>query len=338
MNYSNPQKKAAIGIAAAWLFVVASPAHAQFNPFRPPSMQEGQAGSAPPQQATPSPAPTTSVPTTAPAATQTNTSPSGAASTKPGLTPVPAAAPSAPPAPVAAALQALETQNPFDPQRKLWPDRVPPPPPPPAPPAPAAISDQDLQLYGVVIVGNVKRATVKLGPRFTPQGQPQARAFMSLTEGQALGEFSIAEIQPTHIVLTAQGSRQQVYFSKKSDRGTASASASLPPPPVIQTATPVEPVVAPPGTAPTQNPGFAQNNGGNAAMPPAAFAPPVAADSSGNNAQGISGAAPTTLAPGVPAPAGSLAAAIAAAQARSANQGGTNTTPPANPFLARPAQ
>ena len=73
----------------------------------------------------------------------------------------PAAAPAAPAAPAPGpGLVSLEQKNVFDPDRKIWPDRVPPPPPPPPPPAPAPVTEQEVQLYGTVLVNGIKRATV----------------------------------------------------------------------------------------------------------------------------------------------------------------------------------
>lgn len=141
--------------------------------------------------------------------------------------------------------------NPFDAQRKAWPDRVPPVPPPPPPPPPAVVTDQDLQLYGVVIAGSVKMANVRLGPRFA-SAATEGRPFSTFREGQALGEFTLAQVHPTHVVLSAPGGQQSIYFTKKTDR----ASGPSAPAPVAQGQAPVQgatPVVqAPAGDPATQ--------------------------------------------------------------------------------------
>lgn len=150
-----------------------------------------------------------------------------------------AGAPAAAPAPLAAAAPPAfnaGAANPFDAQRKAWPDRIPPVPPPPPPPPPAVVTDQDLQLYGVVIVGSVKMANVRLGPRFA-SAAVEGRAFSSLREGQALGEFTLAQIHPTHVVLSAPGGQQSIYFTKKTDRASSPAPAAVP---VAQNQAPVQ--------------------------------------------------------------------------------------------------
>ena len=120
----------------------------------------------------------------------------------------------------------LEISNEFDRQRRLWPDRVPPAPPPPPPPPPTPLTEQDIQLYGVVIVGQIKRATVKFGPRFSSLNTT-GKQFTTISEGQAIGEYRLTGINPTHLVLTAPGGQQQLSFNKKTDR-TAGISQSAP--------------------------------------------------------------------------------------------------------------
>lgn len=163
-----------------------------------------------------------------------------AATTPPPSGTAPAAPP---PAPVH-----MGAANPFDTQRKAWPDRVPPVPPPPPPPPPAVVTDQDLQLYGVVIAGSVKMANVRLGPRFA-SAATEGRPFSSFREGQALGEFTLAQIHPTHVVLSAPGGQQSIYFTKKTDRASGPAA----PAPVAQGQPPVQgamPVVQAPAGDP----------------------------------------------------------------------------------------
>lgn len=152
--------------------------------------------------------------------------------------------------------------NPFDAQRKAWPDRVPPVPPPPPPPPPAVVTDQDLQLYGVVIAGSVKMANVRLGPRFA-SAATEGRPFSTFREGQALGEFTLAQVHPTHVVLSAPGGQQSIYFTKKTDRAAGPGA----PAPVAQSQAPVQgatPVVQAPAGDPT-----AQTTAAAAVAPPA---------------------------------------------------------------------
>ncbi|MDP4076474.1 hypothetical protein [Acidovorax sp. A1169] len=145
------------------------------------------------------------------------------------------AAPSPATAPPAATSIQAGGANPFDAQRKAWPDRVPPVPPPPPPPPPAVVTDQDLQLYGVVIAGSVKMANVRLGPRFA-SAATEGRPFSTFREGQALGEFTLAQVHPTHVVLSAPGGQQSIYFTKKTDRAAGTGA----PAPVAQGQSPVQ--------------------------------------------------------------------------------------------------
>lgn len=184
-----------------------------------------------------------------------------------------AAAPAAatpPPAPVY-----MGAANPFDAQRKAWPDRVPPVPPPPPPPPPAVVTDQDLQLYGVVIAGSVKMANVRLGPRFA-SAATEGRPFSTFREGQALGEFTLSQVHPTHVVLSAPGGQQSIYFTKKMDRAAGPAA----PAPVaqaqpVQGATPVAQV--PTGDAAAQAAAAAGTPSAGANVAQAAAPQPVAA-------------------------------------------------------------
>lgn len=154
--------------------------------------------------------------------------------------------------------------NPFDAQRKAWPDRVPPVPPPPPPPPPAVVTDQDLQLYGVVIAGSVKMANVRLGPRFA-SAATEGRPFSTFREGQSLGEFTLAQVHPTHVVLSAPGGQQSIYFTKKTDRAAGPGA----PAPVAQGQAPVQgatPVVQ----APAGDPAATQAAAAAVAPPPGA--------------------------------------------------------------------
>lgn len=215
-------------------------------------------------------------------------------------------------------LASLESSNIFDSERKMWPDKRPPVPPPPPPPAPPPVTDKDLQLYGVVIVGQTKRATIKVGSRFA-QLDTQGRGFVSISEGQALGDWVLAEIHPTHLVLGAPGGRQTVLFNKKTDRV---ATAGMQP----QQTTQATSVNEPPSSAsvgslvpsPVPDANVARGTASTSAVGATAV-PPVAPENTIKNAQ-----------------PGSLAAAISAAQAAAAaSPPSQNVPPPANfnPFL-----
>ena len=220
-------------------------------------------------------------------------------------------------------LSSLENSNVFDPQRKMWPDRSPPPRPPPPPPPPPLVTDKDLQLYGVVIVGQTKRATIKVGSRFA-QLDTQGRGFVSISEGQVLGEWTLAEIHPTHLVLGAPGGKQNVMFNKKTDRV---ATAGLQP--TQSTLTPSSNETssnAQSATSASQQPGEsnATRTAGAAALGGAPVAGAGSVPSAGSD-NTIKNAQP-----------GSLAAAISAAQAAAAAAPPSQNVPPPanfNPFL-----
>ena len=233
--------------------------------------------------------------------------------------PVPVPQPLTPPS----YLSALETTNQFDPQRKVWPDKVPPAPPPVPPPL---VTDQDLQLYGVVIVGQTKRATIKVGTRFSKL-DAGGRGFVSVSEGQALGEWVLSEIRPTHLLLTSPGGQQTVNFNKKTDR-VASATVQQ-----------SQAVAANEVTTNAQATPTPQIYDASAAR---AVAPPVPAVASAGTPGSVTASAAT---PGPNsadnalknAPPGSLAAAISAAQSAAMQNGlqpQANVTPPSifNPF------
>lgn len=221
----------------------------------------------------------------------------------------------------------LQITNLFDKERKVWPDRVPPPPPPAPPPAPAAVTDQDMQLYGVVIAGSVKRATVKVGKRFAGLA-PEGRPFASLQEGQSLGEFTLAQIHPTHIVLQAPGGQQPVYFTKKTDRGGAASAVAAAAPVQGASTTPGESPppangqVAAVANADTSLPAGASTHTAGAINTPPAVAPVTASNS----------ATPATPAEiNIP---NSLAAALAAARANATKGSGSSAFQ--NPFMQKP--
>lgn len=205
----------------------------------------------------------------------------------------------------------------------MWPDRSPPPSPPPPPPPPPLVTDKDLQLYGVVIVGQTKRATIKVGSRFA-QLDTQGRGFVSISEGQVLGEWTLAEIHPTHLVLGAPGGKQNVMFNKKTDR------------------------VATAGLQPTQSTLTPSSNETSSNAQSATSASQQSGESNATRTAGAAalGGAPVAGAGSVPsagsdntiknAQPGSLAAAISAAQAAAAAAPPSQNVPPPanfNPFL-----
>ncbi len=232
--------------------------------------------------------------------------------------------------PLTPALGQLSQTNPFDAERKLWPDRTPPPPPPPVP---APVTDADLEVYGVVMAGGAQKALLKLGKRF--EGVPAGSNGISVVPvGARLGEFVLSQLKPDQILLKAPGGEQWIRFSVKKDRSggpVANQTAAAQPAATFQ----------PPAQVPTF---------GGAGMPPPAGAP-------FGLTSGASGAVSTGGAPGgVPiAPVGgaqaaqeatsppavqpgSLAAAIFAAQAaqKAAADGSAPATsaPGVNPFEA----
>ena len=216
-------------------------------------------------------------------------------------------------------LSSLETTNIFDPQGKVWPDKRPPAPPPPLPPLPPLVTDKDLQLYGVVIVGATKRATIKVGSRFA-QLDTQGRGFVTVSEGQVIGEWVLAEIHPGHLVLGAPGGQQTVMFNKKTDRV---ASATMP---ALQqtSAANTEPVSSPPVSSPASS----QPSDGNTPRP----ATPTATGSTASSSAATSAMTDNAIKNAQP---GSLAAAIFAAQSAAQSAPSQNASPPANfnPFL-----
>lgn len=217
-------------------------------------------------------------------------------------------------------LSGLATSNPFDPQRKPWPDAVPVVPPPPPPPVPAPVTEADLQIYGVV-VGDTRKAILKLGPRFA--GVPaRANGFVTLDQGASVGEFVLARVDPDQVLLQAPGGQQWVRFNTKKDRVAAAVpqgtkAGGLPVVPPQTNGAPMQSMAPPLGQ-------------------PGGAAPPVAALGSGGSLPEPTGAAPAMFVPPAtptstpPASgAGSLAAAIAAAQSGQALAAPVTV----NPFL-----
>ena len=231
--------------------------------------------------------------------------------------PAPAALPVAPA--ISAAAPSLLMTNLFDKNRQVWPDRIPPPPPPAPPPAPAAITDEDLQVYGVVITPEAKRATVRVGQRFSSLASP-GRFFAVVTEGQALGEFTLTAIHVDHLALSAPGGEQRLYFTRKTDRGAAAAVAAAAP---VQGPTNPSPEVAANGVgAPSR-----------AGQPKPEVGGGVAA--SNNGAQLGPQNDGNAVTPAAPAPfnlRNSLAATLEAARNNAQREGAPANNSQANPF------
>ncbi len=213
------------------------------------------------------------------------------------------------------ALGGLNQSNPFDPARKLWPERVAPVAPPPAP---APVTEEDLSVYGVVMAGGVQKALLKLGKRFSsvPVG---SSGLASVSVGAQLGEFVLAQVQADQVLLEAPGGRQWIRFGTKADRQGAPASLKL-----GQPGSGNFPGLAPAGSA---------EAGG--APPPQGFnAPPPA-----QAAVASPGAVPGAVAPAAtPVAMGGLGAALASALANQAAQQPPLNVPAAapgvNPFEA----
>ena len=241
----------------------------------------------------------------------------------------------APPMP---ALGQFSHNNPFDPNRKLWPDRTPLPPPPPAP---APVTDADLEVYGVVMAGGAQKALLKLGRRF--EGVPVGPSGIAVVPvGAQLGEFVLTQMTPDQILLKAPGGEQWIRFSLKKDRVSgARAGQQVPAAASSSAQTQVfgAPAVAPLGP-PVANASTGANAsafGGTANAPGNHTAPPpngIPIVPTGSAVQGGQGDPSTTA-----SPAGSLAAAIMAAQAAQKAAGAEGGLPPApppgvNPFEA----
>jgi len=125
---------------------------------------------------------------------------------------------------------AIAEQNLFDPQRKPWSE-----------PAPLAavptLTPEDIQIQGVVVLGGVRRAIVKLGGRlrqFAPGGAA-GRFNAVLGEGQVVGGYTLESVEAKQLVFASGGNRFTVPFTRSAQRVTASAPSA--PLPVIQSAT-----------------------------------------------------------------------------------------------------
>jgi len=330
-----PSTRTRTSLLVAALLAMTSTAGAQNNPFA--SMVTPGSNNTP-SNSTPPPKPAQDIPRPAPnpfaglpVAVQNGAAPKPQASQGPGTSAGPTAI-TASTTPAAAGhpqaqLGVLEQRNVFDPKRVLWPDRIPPPPVPPPPPPPPPITDADMQLYGVVLAGNVKRATVKVGGKFAGLAQGK-RPFLTVMEGQVLGEYTVGEIRANELVMLAGTGRQTVVFTKKTDRPTAGAAA----PPVVQAAQVAAPTALQAPQAPLNPMGVGLPTPAaptNTQPAPVADGGATAPQANTPAATAAPAASPAVSAASI-APPNSLAAAIAAAQA--AAQAGK--PPAANPFTA----
>lgn len=218
--------------------------------------------------------------------------------------------------PAADSFEHIYKENVFDPKRAQWAIAA---PPAPAIPPPSA---SDIQLYGVVNIGSVKRALFKLSPVLAGIGK---RQFVTLAEGQSVGSYQIAEIKADQVVLAAGEARYPLRFGSKTDRSVAGVPLSPPTqsamelPPAMPTMVPdFKPVV--PAAPPVM-----------ASAPSVAPAPPTAAG------QPAEGQAPKQ-AEAAPQPQQQAAAPVQGAtlleaiEAARRAQAAGNYTPPPNPF------
>lgn len=244
---------------------------------------------------------------------------------QPGFAPTPATQSTAAAQRQAVVAPSLAATNPFDKERQVWPDRTPPPPPPVPPPAPPAVTDQDMQVYGVIITGESRRATVKVGKRFAHLAT-SGRPFANVTEGQTLGEFILSAVRPDHLVLFAPGGEQRLYFTPKADRATNPTALVAAAPPPVQGAT---------------NPQTDAAGGSSASPTLAQGVQPAVAPTTGTPAangvqQQTQGAAPPAAPAGVAQPfnlRNSLAAALEAARNNAPQQGSSSgSSSGSNPF------
>ena len=232
--------------------------------------------------------------------------------------------------------RAIAEQNLFDPQRKPWPD---PAAQPPAVPAPGP---EDIQVHGVVVVGPVKRALVKLGGRMRQlaPGVAGGRGMTVLREGQSVGSYTVESVEPQQVVFVSGGNR----FPVKITRGVPREQlASAPVASVIQAPTPPAFEAAPQGAPP---PAPAPPPPANPFLSAPALAPAPAPSAPAPVAPRASGPAPVaaqtpaaattpgqTTAVAPPSTGMTLLEAIQAAEA--ARRAGQLQTPPVNPFLPR---
>lgn len=123
-----------------------------------------------------------------------------------------AATPKAPPD-----YNAISDKNLFDPQRKPWEEKR------ELPPLLPALTAEDVQIYGIMAVGSFKQAIVKVGGKLKHLAptDPKARPYIQLKEGQSLGGYTLAEINPQRLIFSVGETRYQVAINKKEDRPTA---------------------------------------------------------------------------------------------------------------------
>lgn len=214
-------------------------------------------------------------------------------------------------APAADSYEHIYKENVFDPKRAQW---TPAAPPPPSIPPPSA---SDIQLYGIVNAGTVKRALFKLSPTLAGVGKKQ---FVSLAEGQGVGSYQVAEIKSDQVILAAGEARYPMRFAAKPDRSPAGVPISAP----AQSAMELPPAM------PTMVPGFTPVV--PAAQPTLASAPPVAPaapQQPADRQQAKPADAPQAQQPAAPIQGATLLEAIEAA--RRAQAAGQPAYP--NPFV-----
>lgn len=217
---------------------------------------------------------------------------------------------------VADSYEHIYKENVFDPKRAQWAIAA---PPAPALPPPSA---SDIQLYGIVSIGTVKRAVFKVAPSLAGASK---RQFVTLSEGQSLGSYQIAEIKPDQVVLAAGEARYPMQFAVKTDR----SPAGIPLAPASQSAMvlPAATPTAVPGITPAPTPPAV------ASAAPEGVAGAIGAAQATANAQSPQAkpaeAPQPTQQAAAPVQGNSLLEAIQAAW-RAQQQG--NYTPPPNPF------
>ncbi|MHB9118238.1 MAG: hypothetical protein ACYC2R_08180 [Burkholderiales bacterium] len=207
-------------------------------------------------------------------------------------------------------------KNVFDPQRQPWAEK---PVVPPVPPLNAG----DIEVYGVMSVGSYKRAILKLSPALKKSmPDSNARPFVVVAVGQAVGPYTLAELSDKSIVMEGGGQRYPVTFAAKRDRIVSGPIAPVVQepvilPPSVPTSVPgIEPIAVAPVTPPPPEP--------VAAPQPAAAAPAQAPQ----QAPAAQPTAPETPPSAPPIQGRTLLEAIQAAQ-----QAGVQPT--ANPFVKR---
>ena len=167
--------------------------------------------------------------------------------------------------PVAAAdsYEHIYKENVFDPKRAPWAVATPVPSIPPP-------SANDIQLYGVINVGTVKRALFKLSPMLAGIGK---KPFVSLAEGQSVGSYQVAEIQRDQVILSAGEARYPMRFMTKTDRSVAGIPISAPTQSAMELP-PAMPTIVP-SISPVPQPVVASAPSAAAAPPQPSATPPV---------------------------------------------------------------